>query len=147
VTLVNLIHHALYRPVEWATFASGNFYEFYQVIVQATGSNLTLASRSAWDPPELKRQSAQNWDGYSFQAITCGDSIDQSHITTQAVFDELIRVVKDVSPMCELSFYIDFSSILNVRVQSAANSLRRPITATGGLFVLSKGSPAHGTAP
>jgi len=105
VILVNQIYHTLYQPVGWATFASDTLYEYYRQTVQVTGSNLTLASRSSWGPPELKRQSGQDWESYSFQAITCGDSIDQSDITTRAVFDELIRVVKDVSPMCELSYY------------------------------------------
>ena len=102
VTLVGLIHDALYHPAKWAAFASGTFYEFYQGIVQSTGSNLTLATRSAWGPPELKRQSAQDWTSYTFHAISCGDSIDGGDVTTQDVFDELIRVVKDVSPICEL---------------------------------------------
>ena len=86
------LHQALYRPGTWANFSSGEFYDFYQEIVQGSGSNLTLATRS---------MSIQNWPTYTSQAISCGDSIDESDITTRAVFDEFIRVVKDVSPMCE----------------------------------------------
>jgi len=101
VNLVNQIHHNLYTPSTWATFASGDFYSFYQGLVQATGTDIPLATRSLWTPPELKRQSGQDWPDYTFQAISCGDSIDESDITSRAVFDELIRVVKDVSPMCK----------------------------------------------
>lgn len=101
ITLVSEIHQTLYTPNTWAKFASGDFYGFYQAIVKAAGSEIPLATRSTWNPPELKRESGQDWPDYTFQAITCGDSIDQSNITTQAVFDELIRVVKDVSPMCK----------------------------------------------
>ena len=108
VFLVGAIHGILYTPDQWADFAAGPFYEFYQDLVQASDSNLTLASRSLWAPPELKRQSGQSWPDYTFQAISCGDSIDESDITTQAVFDELARVVKDVSPMCEWTIFPSF---------------------------------------
>ena len=101
VNLVAEIHETLYNPSQWATFASGVFYNFYQEVVQATGSNLSLATRSVWTPSEFKRQSGQYWPDYTFHAISCGDSIDESNITTQVVFDEFIRVVKDVSPMCK----------------------------------------------
>ena len=147
VTLVGAIHDVLYSPAKWATFASDTFYKYYQEIVKATGSNLTLATRSEWGPPELKRQSAQDWTSYTFHAISCGDSIDGGDITTQIVFDELIRVVKDVSPICKLSCGDRFLIILNVHVQSAPDSLSLPITATYGPLVLSKGSPVHGIAP
>ena len=103
--MVRLLYQTLYQPETWANF-SGKIYEYYQDVVQASGSNLTLTTRSAQAPPELKRQSSgQDWVDYTFQAITCGDSIDESNITTRAVFDELIRVVKDVSPMCEWGLY------------------------------------------
>ena len=105
VFLVGAIHGILYTPDQWADFAAGPFYEFYQDLVQASNSNISLASRSLWAPPEFKRQSTQDWPDYTFQAISCGDSIDESDITSQAVFDELIRVVKDVSPMCEWSIF------------------------------------------
>ena len=98
VNLVIALHSALYKPAQWAGFASGYFYDFYREIVQASGSNLALSTRSV---AELKRGSNQSWPDYTFQAITCGDSIDGSNITSQAVFNEFIRVVKDVSPMCE----------------------------------------------
>jgi len=108
VFLVGAIHNTLYTPDQWADFAAGPFYEFYKELIQASDSNLTLASRSLWAPPELKRQSTQAWPDYTFQAISCGDSIDESDITTQAVFDELVRVVKDVSPMCEWPIFRSF---------------------------------------
>lgn len=98
VILVGAIHQALYQPSGWAAFAAGDFLQFYQAFIQASGSTLSLASRSL---PELKRQSSQNFQDYTFQAITCGDSIDQDNVTTQAVFDELVRVVREVSPMCK----------------------------------------------
>ena len=100
VYLVSAIHQTLYQPALWASFAS-DFYESYREIVQASGSNLTLATRSVWAPPGLRRDPDQPPPDFTFEAITCGDSIDQSNITSQAVFTELIRVVKDVSPMCE----------------------------------------------
>ena len=99
------IHQTLYNPVQWASFASGAFYDFYQGVIQASGTNLPLSTRSTFTFPELKRDSNQDWPDFTFQAISCGDSIDESNITTQAVFDELIRVVKDVSPMCEYSYH------------------------------------------
>jgi hypothetical protein len=101
VLLVGAIHQALYSPSGWADFATNTFLPFYQQFVQASGSTLTLAIRSMWNWPNLKRQSSQDFEDYTFQAITCGDSVDQDNITTQAVFDELARVVKDVSPMCK----------------------------------------------
>jgi hypothetical protein len=82
-----------------------DFYSFYQEVIKASDSNLPLATRSAWAPPESKRKSDQDWPDFTFHAISCGDSIDESNITTQVVFDELIRVVKDVSPMCKSSYF------------------------------------------
>lgn len=104
VYLVGQIHQILYQPGEWADFATNTFLPYYEELVQASGSDLTLATRSLWTPPGLKRQSNQDFPDYTFQAITCGDSIDQDNITTQAVFDELVRVVKDVSPMFGIQF-------------------------------------------
>ena len=103
MALIVDLHQALYFPFQWASFASGEFYEFYQATTQTTGSNLTLATRSMQERPWSKRQqpSDQDFPNYSFQAISCGDSIDQSDVTTQSVFDEFIRVVENVSPMCK----------------------------------------------
>ena len=125
VLLVNAIFDILYTPNRWADFAAGTFYGFYRDLVQASGSNLTIASRSLWTLPEMKRQSGQDWPAYTFQAITCGDSVDGGGTTTQAVFDELTRVVKDVSPMCECQnagCFLDHPSHL-----SSAVSSRRPV--------------------
>ena len=108
VDLVSTIHDTLYDPDQWSTFASNDFYNFYQEVMQVSGSNLTLATRSEWVPPVLERQPDQDWQDYTFQAIVCGDSIDENNITTQAVFDELVRVVKDVSPMCKWLRYSPF---------------------------------------
>lgn len=103
--MVEAIHQTLYNPDQWSTFASGDFYDFYREIVQASGSNLALSTRSEWAPPVSKRQSGQVWPDYTFQAITCGDSINQSDIATQVVFDELVRVVQNISPMCKRLCY------------------------------------------
>ena len=101
VAPISLLHQALYSPFKWAPFASGDFYQYYQLAEQTFGSNFTLATRSAQARPWSKRQSGQDFQDYTFQAITCGDSIDQSDVTTQSVFDEFIRVVENVSPMCK----------------------------------------------
>ena len=146
VNLVGGIHQTLYSPSQWASFASGYFYDFYQEVVRASNSSLSLASRSAWTSPEFKRQSSQEWPDYTFQAISCGDSIDESNITTQAVFDELIRVVKDVSPMCKSPYFHQLLQRLIGCAQSVVNSLSLVITATGGPLVLSKGTLVRGTA-
>ena len=37
---------------------------------------------------------------YSGMVIPCLDSIDQANITTKDVFDELVRVTHEVSPIC-----------------------------------------------
>ncbi|KAG8698244.1 hypothetical protein FRC09_007334 [Ceratobasidium sp. 395] len=36
---------------------------------------------------------------YAFQAITCADAVDPGDVTTKMVFDELVRVAREVSPM------------------------------------------------
>ena len=145
--LVGAIFDVLYRPKEWADFTASTFYGFYQDLIQASRSNLAIASRSLAAPPEMKRESGQDWLDYTFQAITCGDSVDGDGTTTQAVFDEFTRVVKDVSPMCECPNSDRSSTILLISdVQSAAYSPTLLIIATDGPLVLSKGSLAHGTA-
>ena len=143
------LHQILYTPAQWATFATDTFFDFYQQLVKASGSNLALATRSTWALPELKRDSDQSWPDFTFHAIACGDSIDESNVTSQAVFNEFIRVVKDVSPMCESSYcdQYSFQHPLTNYVQSASNSLNLAISATDGPLVLWKGTPVHGTAP
>ena len=137
------LYRALYSPEKWAKFASGEFYNFYRDIARDTGSSLPPAAR---DPPELKRESSQNWPTYTSQAITCGDSIDwQNYITTRTVFDELIRVVRDVSPMCMWTCCNRFL-LLTGHLQSEYNSLSLVITAIDGPLMLSNNSPVHGTA-
>jgi hypothetical protein len=41
---------------------------------------------------------------YSFQAITCGDAIDSSNVTTIEVFKELTNVAQEIAPKCEFLF-------------------------------------------
>lgn len=97
------LHTALFSPPTWrAAFASGGFYRFYEAVTAASGSNLPLATRSTRMRLEWKRRSSQGWPDFTLHAITCGDSPDQRDVTTKDVFEEFVRVVKDVSPMCKL---------------------------------------------
>lgn len=37
---------------------------------------------------------------YSFQGITCGDAVDVANVTTKDVFDSLVGITRNISPMC-----------------------------------------------
>ena len=94
------LRNTLYEPRTWAAFAPGKLYEFYQEIVQASGSNRTLAIRSVRAPTELKRESGQAAELHS-SGCQLWQFHPRQHVITRVVFDAFIRVVKDVSPMCE----------------------------------------------
>jgi hypothetical protein len=45
-------------------------------------------------------------------AVVCGDSIDDQ-TTTKEVFDEIVRVVKEVSPMCKKPHWLEIFSVVD----------------------------------
>ncbi|KAG9118282.1 hypothetical protein FRC07_007277 [Ceratobasidium sp. 392] len=53
--------------------------------------------------PLAARQSSSNSSdpapSYALQAVTCADAIDPGNVTTQILFEELVRVTRKVSPM------------------------------------------------
>lgn len=66
-----------------------------------SGTTIPLAPRALPPSPTLtRREGEQDWPDFLLHAVICGDSIDDQ-TTTKEVFDEIVRVVKDVSPMCE----------------------------------------------
>lgn len=99
-SLRSAIHQMLYRPSSWSSFATESFYPFYQGLISTSQSNFQLASRSLPKMPMFGRANSEDeGSDDTFVSISCGDSIDQESVTSQEVFDELLRVVREVSPM------------------------------------------------
>ena len=75
------------------------------------------------------------------EAVICGDSFDdRNKTTTQEVFDEIVRVVKEVSPMCKKFRWLKIIGIAD-RIEQLVNcSFRLSTPATSGHSVLSNDS-------
>ena len=64
-------------------------------------TTIPLAQRALSPLPTLaRREGEQDPPDYIMHAVICGDSIDDQ-TTTKEVFDEIVRVVKEVSSMCK----------------------------------------------
>jgi hypothetical protein len=102
----DLLFSGMYRPTEWPKLAE-DIKSAAAVLINAT-SETPPTKRSFELPhtPALRRQGSSNSSDpapdYAFQAVTCSDAIDAGNVTTQMVFDELVRVTRDVSQMCKL---------------------------------------------
>lgn len=98
------LHQALYTPTGWAIFSNDTMYTYWNSLVAASGISFPLASRSLSEPTSLMNRDETAPEPslvFTFEAITCGDSIDQSDVTTKSVFDEFVRVCREVSTFCK----------------------------------------------
>jgi hypothetical protein len=97
------LHNTLYHPDQFQTYVNGTLWETYQTLTNKSGTTIPLAPRAL--PPSTtlaRRDGSQDWPDYLSQAVICGDAVDdRNQTTTTNVFDEIVRVVKDVSPMCK----------------------------------------------
>jgi hypothetical protein len=106
----SMIHQALYTPHQWAGFANFTLAPLLSNLTRvsqqatSTGPGRRKRGDDGIDLSILKRQQSSFESSpapdYTFQAISCGDSVDPGSTTTQMVFDELVRVAKDVSGFC-----------------------------------------------
>ncbi|KDQ17322.1 hypothetical protein BOTBODRAFT_30140 [Botryobasidium botryosum FD-172 SS1] len=87
------------NPTQWPELAKALFDMYNQI---KTGeAHLTPLVR-----PRLHHRGDNNSTSdsdeapdYSFQAITCADALDSGNATTRDVFDEIVRVTREVSPL------------------------------------------------
>ncbi|KAF8738369.1 MEROPS serine peptidase family S33, partial [Rhizoctonia solani] len=101
------IYRGLYTPSRWPAMAEegAKYVEAFR--------NLSLLSnsphkRSLLEPllDIVRRQTSNNGTSnndpapdYSFQGVTCADAVDAGNTTTRDVFDFLVKVTREVSPM------------------------------------------------
>ena len=101
---------------------------------------IPLAPRALPPSPRFaRRQEKQDWPDYLLHAVVCGDSIDDQ-TTTKEVFDEIVRVVKDVSPMCRRLHRLEIIDVADGTEQLAKSFFRVSTIATNGRFVQSNDS-------
>ncbi|QRV91985.1 Abhydrolase domain-containing protein [Ceratobasidium sp. AG-Ba] len=83
----------------------------------SVGSISKAKRATEWDTallprtPVFRRQKSSNSDpasSYAFQGITCADSVDAGNVTTKVVFDNILRVTRDVSHMLGPSQWFSF---------------------------------------
>ncbi|KAG9122808.1 hypothetical protein FRC07_000644 [Ceratobasidium sp. 392] len=118
--LRDMLFNGMYAPTQWPELAKNlsTIHDFIVTNMSPSGNpgnsstpdnssrkraiNLPVSRRSPL-VPLTRRQSPTNNSNpapdYAFQAVTCADAIDAGNVTTQMVFDELVRVTRDVSPM------------------------------------------------
>jgi pimeloyl-ACP methyl ester carboxylesterase len=101
------IMSSMYNPSSWVELAETLWEVDGEITAQLAGGNSTSTKakmlKKRYEDMQLargvlkKRQDGTAPD-YSFQAITCADSIDNNdNVTTKQVFDELVRVTREVS--------------------------------------------------
>ncbi|KAG9077801.1 hypothetical protein FRC06_008697, partial [Ceratobasidium sp. 370] len=105
-----ILFSGMYWPKEWPQLAAIllNISEFLR---NNTGPNNPSTKRSPDFPmlrrhpiaPSTRRQNSSNSSDpapdYAMQAVTCADVADPENVTTKAVFDEMVTVTREVSPM------------------------------------------------
>ncbi|QRV77216.1 Abhydrolase domain-containing protein [Ceratobasidium sp. AG-Ba] len=95
-TIRNIIFQGMYQPKDWPTLAE-NLLQVWDFLANKTSSS---AKRSL--PFQQDKRDTNSSDPESDQAIiaiTCADALEAGNTITMDVFDEVIRVTRDVSPM------------------------------------------------
>ncbi|KAG9124179.1 hypothetical protein FRC07_012564 [Ceratobasidium sp. 392] len=101
------LFQGMYAPSQWKDLAVA-LKGRYDIIVSAIGSPAKRSTPlSNFDRRHTligefdlrTRQSSEAPPDYAIQAITCADAVDPGDVTTQMVFDYLVKVTREVSPM------------------------------------------------
>ncbi|KAG9119040.1 hypothetical protein FRC07_006157 [Ceratobasidium sp. 392] len=94
------LFQGMYAPAQWKDLAVA-LKGRWDTIVSAMGPPAKRsASLSKLDWVDLRtRQNSEAPPDYAIYAITCADAVDPSNVTTQMVFDYLVKVTREVSPM------------------------------------------------
>ncbi|KAG8744376.1 hypothetical protein FRC10_010263 [Ceratobasidium sp. 414] len=111
--LRSLLFQGMYQPTGWPKLATTlmTYWDFLSQNSAATKRSLPLphtenVERGFIPTRNVDVQARQDPQAnsdpapvYSIQAITCADAVDAGNTTTQMVFDEMVRVTRDVSQM------------------------------------------------
>ncbi|QRV77165.1 Abhydrolase domain-containing protein [Ceratobasidium sp. AG-Ba] len=100
----NMLFEGMYAPSRWPRLAESlaNITEFLTSHTNSSSNSKrsfefdTRSQTISWENPTNSSAPAPD---YAFQAVTCADSIDADNVTTKMVFDEIVRVSRNVSPM------------------------------------------------
>ncbi|CAE6524346.1 unnamed protein product [Rhizoctonia solani] len=105
----NEIHTKLYNPQKWSNLSSG-LYAVKETLDNPTAANLTQAKRwlsETFSPmgnlesrAEPNNSSGTPAYGYELEAVSCSDAQD-GDVTTKDVFDAIVNVTQNFSPMCK----------------------------------------------
>ncbi|KAG8736012.1 hypothetical protein FRC10_009885 [Ceratobasidium sp. 414] len=110
----NGLFGGMYSPKEWPHLAS-QILNISQFLMNDTGPNnnspdtkrspdLPMLRRHPIFPVTRRQNPSNNSDpapDYALQAVTCADAADPGNVTTKMVFDEMVKVTREVSPMFE----------------------------------------------
>lgn len=114
--------HTGCKPNGWAKFANNTLLPASKKLAKARSSS---SPRSITDRPLGSLGSRESGGpSSSLAAITCGDSIDQSDITTKVVFDEFVRVAQEVSPLCTFLCIQQMRKLLTVNLKVGPRSFQ-----------------------
>ncbi|KAG9106063.1 hypothetical protein FRC07_008976 [Ceratobasidium sp. 392] len=108
-----LLFGYMYGPTNWP-FLARNLLAISEFLANASNTSPNSTKRVLdFDMPSPRpflrrhsltaRQNSSNSSDpapdYAFQAVTCADAVDPGNVTTQMVFEELVRATREVSPM------------------------------------------------
>ncbi|KAG8701909.1 hypothetical protein FRC09_005064, partial [Ceratobasidium sp. 395] len=104
-----ILFQGMYTPTGWTKLAEElkAKYDFLASNMRSSTKRSTHNHKRRRTPPgSVEVQARQNTQAnpdpppvYSIQAITCADAVDAGNVTTQMVFDEMVRVTREASQM------------------------------------------------
>ncbi|QRW06145.1 Abhydrolase domain-containing protein [Ceratobasidium sp. AG-Ba] len=106
-TIRRILFQGMYSPAQWPEVA--------RTILTARNfltSNGTLTKRSLSLPEKRQTNATEKASAYGRQSITCADAIDAGNTTTRDVFDEMVRVTRDVSQCLDLLSKLAASTVI-----------------------------------
>lgn len=95
----------MYDPKEWAEHANKDLYQLWNFFMVPDSFDNRRRKRGLFDVVGLEISPVtirefNDKPSNTMEAITCGDSPDLTDVTTNEVFDEILRVTRDVSGFC-----------------------------------------------
>ncbi|QRW06103.1 hypothetical protein RhiLY_05102 [Ceratobasidium sp. AG-Ba] len=111
----SLLRKAMYEPTTWPAAAQSlpSVPELMKDGLNSSSPNasmkrsfemgMSLLPRALFPRQQNPSNSSDPAMSYAEPAIVCGDSVDAANVTTKMVFDDIVRVLKEVSHMYESS--------------------------------------------
>lgn len=103
----NSIFSAMYAPRSWSDYANGDLIDLWSSfsspdLLEDRRRKRDLSTGEGVIHPTIRKRQFDDKPSNALEAISCGDSPDLTDLTTTQVFDEILRVTRDVSGFCTI---------------------------------------------